>query len=317
MRIVLGIHLGGSGHPIGTFVVLDGLVGGFAIIGTESSITSDASDGTVTARRWGSSEGATQYGTGLTPPDLTAGDGGDLWAGIQVDGEWLYRRVTIAYPAGTAAAISAQSLTVDDDAASINAAATGANLTFAYSLTAPPGLSISAVGQISGTLTAPFSGTVGVVATDQYGRQVATSFALTAALRAQAAAAGGLGPFSFAENSAIAAQDLAADFTTGGNTLIYAIAGGTLPAGLSLSAAGLLTGTPTTPTAAATYTIRATDEYERTTDTTFSLAVVEVAASAWSITDNQDGTFTVTSAPDALPAPSVTDNGDGTFSIAA
>jgi len=59
--------------------------------------------------------------------------------------------------------------------------------------------------------------------------------------------------------------------------MTYAIIGTALPAGLSVSSAGSLTGTPTVLTADATYTLRGTDEYGRTTDDTFTLEVVETS----------------------------------------
>jgi hypothetical protein len=55
-----------------------------------------------------------------------------------------------------------------------------------------------------------------------------------------------------------------------------------------------MTGTPTTVTADATYTLRGTDEYGRTTDDTFTLEITAVAAAPTldtvTFTDNNDGT---------------------------
>lgn len=83
---------------------------------------------------------------------------------------------------------------------------------------------------------------------------------------------------SFVEDSAISSTDLTANWTTNGNTLTYAITGTALPAGLSVSSAGVMTGTPTTVTADATYTLRGTDEYGRTTDDTFTLEITAAAS---------------------------------------
>jgi hypothetical protein len=78
---------------------------------------------------------------------------------------------------------------------------------------------------------------------------------------------------SFVEDSAISSTDLTVNWTVGSNTLTYAIQGTPLPAGLSVSSAGLLTGTPTDATADNTYTLRGTDQVLRTTDDTFTLEV--------------------------------------------
>jgi len=96
--------------------------------------------------------------------------------------------------------------------------------------------------------------------------------------RSQQATGGTDLDLSFTVDEAITATDLTANWTTNGNTLTYAITGAALPAGLSVDSAGELTGTPTVLTADATYTLRGTDEYGRTTDDTFTLEVVEAVA---------------------------------------
>lgn len=272
---------------------------------------------------------------------------------------------TIVYAGGAAPAIAdGQSWTTDDTAVSINAAASGANLTFSYALTgSTAGVTINAsTGSITGTPTSVDSGTATITATDQYGRTVSDTFTYTSALRTQATAADALGPFSwtvddtavnvnfvtdftvngntvtytiaglptgvvddtdgtasgtptvassgsivvtgtdeyartttstsshttalrtqatggvdldlsFVEDSAISSTDLTSNWTESGNTVTYAITGTALPTGLSVSTAGAMTGTPTTVTADATYTLRGTDEYARTTDDTFTLQI--------------------------------------------
>lgn len=105
------------------------------------------------------------------------------------------------------------------------------------------------------------------------GSATAASNNASATLRPQAVPAGALGPYSFTEGVLITPQDLSADFTTNGNMLLYAIVGTPLPPNLSVSPTGIMSGTPAAETAQAEYTVRATDEYGRTTDSTFNLAI--------------------------------------------
>ena len=84
----------------------------------------------------------------------------------------------IRYAAGTAPTIAAQTWAVGA-AVNLDAAATGANLTFSYAATGlPAGLAINtSTGAITGTPTAATTGSATVTATDQYGRELAYSIA--------------------------------------------------------------------------------------------------------------------------------------------
>ena len=84
----------------------------------------------------------------------------------------------IRYAAGAAPTIAAQTWTVGV-AVNLDAAATGANLTFSYAATGlPAGLAINtSTGAITGTPTAATAGSATVTATDQYGREVGYSIA--------------------------------------------------------------------------------------------------------------------------------------------
>lgn len=178
--------------------------------------------------------------------------------------------------ATAADALGPFSWTVDDTVVNVDFTSdfTANGNTLGYVITGlPAGVSDDGDGSASGTPTAASSGGITISATDEYGRVTPSTPNFTTALRTQATAAGGLGPFNFTEDVAITTQNLAADFTANGNTVTYAMTSA-LPAGLSVSAAALMSGTPTTLTGSAPYTVRATDEYGRTTDSTFNLAVV-------------------------------------------
>ena len=187
----------------------------------------------------------------------------------------------IVFAAGTAPTIAAQTFTVDTAITPINAAASGAGLTFTYAATGlPAGLAINAsTGSITGTPTAASSGTAALTATDQYGRVLSYGFGFTASLRAQATGGADL-DLSFVEDSAITSTNLVANWTTNGNTLTFVSVAPALPAGLSVNAAGSMTGTPTTPTADATYTLTMQDEYGRQTSDTFTLQITEASGAA-------------------------------------
>lgn len=179
-------------------------------------------------------------------------------------------------PATAADALGPYSWTVDDTSVDIDFTAdfTANGNTLGYAISGlPAGVVDDGDGSGSGTPTAVDSGTITITATDEYGRITTSTPDFTTALRAQATAASGLGPFSFTEDVAITSQNLAADFTVNGNTVSYAMVAA-LPTGLSVSSAGLMSGTPTDVTASASYTLRATDEYARTTDSTFNVAIV-------------------------------------------
>jgi hypothetical protein len=74
-------------------------------------------------------------------------------------------------------------------------------------------------------------------------------------------------------DEAITPVAVSSDFTTNGNTLTYTISPA-LPAGLSMSSAGSITGTPTAASTSSSYTVTGQDEYGRDTDSTLSLEVV-------------------------------------------
>jgi hypothetical protein len=259
-------------------IALTGLTTGEARIGDHASIgyTIDPDNGTETVK-WGTAADDDTYGTGANPTDYTAGDEGRLWLTVTDGGETVTRSAPIRYAPGTAPAIAdGQSWTVDDTAVSIDASASGANLTWAYSATGLPiGVSVnSSTGLISGTPTAVDSGTVTVTCTDQYGRTVQDTFTFTNTLRTQATAADGLGPYSFNQDSAITPVAVSSDFTLNGNTLTYTISPA-LPTGLSLATNGTLSGTPTALSASSSYTVTGQDEYGRETTSTFSVEVTD------------------------------------------
>lgn len=166
--------------------------------------------------------------------------------------------VTQSLPAGKAGVPYSQALTAGGGAAP-----------YTWSASAlPPGLSLSAAGTLSGTPTAAFSGAITVTVTDADGGSTTGSVALTIAdydpvVITTATLPSGMEAVAYD-------QTLSASGGRGGPYTWAAVSG--LPAGLTLSAAGRLSGTPT---AAGTtqLEITATDGDGRTASKTFSIRI--------------------------------------------
>ena len=72
---------------VGVLITISNLTAGNAVAGTHASITMSASSGTISARKWGSTLGGSEYGTGTSPTDFAAGEGSLLYATATVDGQ--------------------------------------------------------------------------------------------------------------------------------------------------------------------------------------------------------------------------------------
>jgi len=270
----LGLTDRRSGVAASFSVTITGLTSGEARPGDHASIsyTTDPVSATETVKWSNSSNPAdvATYGTGASPTDYTAGDGGNLWLHVTDNGETVSRSAPIRYAAGTAPAVAdGQSFTVDTAITTIDASASGANLTFSYSATGlASGLSINAsTGAITGTPDTAESATTTVTATDQYGRTLQDTFTFTASLRTQATAADGLGPFNWTVDDTSVSVDATTDFTANGNTLTYTATG--LPAGVTIASNGIINGTPTV-TDSGPIVVTGQDEYGRETTSSFN-----------------------------------------------
>ncbi|WP_116598582.1 hypothetical protein [Primorskyibacter marinus] len=300
---------------------LTGLTDGDALPGGHASIAVVLPDGvTIAAITWGISYGDATYGTSTNPADFTANVGGRLFCEILgSDGNTYRASAPIRYAAGTAPTIAAQAWTVDDDTVALDASASGANLVFTYAATGLPGA--SEIDAVTGEITTAGNGgafaqgdvgtgSISITATDQFGREISYSVPYAIALRAKATAAGALGPFIFNVGQAIAAQNLALDFTSNGNHLTFAISGASLPSALAVSAPGSMTGTVAAAIASASYDVVGTDEYNRTTTSSFALSAVvadETAPTAVSAASNEAGdtlTLTMSEASTGTEVPS-------------
>jgi hypothetical protein len=221
---------------------------------------------------------AATFGTGANPTDFSAADGSFVYLHVRSGANWVTRSFIARRAPGAFAALVNQTFT-DNTGNQIYtfAAATGAGLTWAYTLVTPPvGVTIN-----SGTRVVTFdtnamavqSGTVITVrAADQYGRTIDRTFTLTINLPAQATGGPDL-DLSFPEDIAITPTNLIANWTLNGNTLSFFSISPPLPSGLSINTSGVLSGTPTTVTADATYTLTMVDTYSRQTSDNFTLQI--------------------------------------------
>ncbi|HEY0905723.1 MAG TPA: putative Ig domain-containing protein, partial [Methylophilus sp.] len=148
--------------------------------------------------------------------------------------------------------------------------ATGGTSPYNYSVSAgtpPPGLSLSAAGTLSGTPSAVGSYSFTVLATDASGSTGVQSYSVTIAASSIA-----ISPASLTSGTAWVAYTQTLSASGGTAPYTYAITTGALPTGLSLSAAGSLSGTPTA-TGTFNFTVNATDSTSSSGSKSYSLVI--------------------------------------------
>ncbi len=213
----------------------------------------------------------------------------------------------LTFPAGTLAATQSAAL--------VNPTP-GVPTTFAVTAGSPPtGLSLNAgTGDITGTPTMPGVYPFTVTATN--GTRTATSSPTYTVTPAAALALSYVTPRSFTAGMGIGAQVPTLGNATPGVPTTYALAGGSLPSGLSLGAStGDITGTPTTP-GVFTFTVTATNG-GRSASASATYTVVPAGALTLDYTSPQ--TFPI-AAPIAAQLPTVTNATPGvptTFALTA
>jgi PKD repeat protein len=173
---------------------------------------------------------------------------GDLWFSADPD---------YTPPAATAPTITTTTLLsmADDVVFSQTLAATGSNpKTWVVTVgSLPAGLVLSTAGVLSGTPTTPGAYSFTVTATNTAGSDT-QAYTGTVAASATAPTVTTTTLTTLTDNS-VFSQTLVA---TGSTPITWAVTTGTLPAGISLSTSGLLSGTPTTP-GAYSFTVTATN----------------------------------------------------------
>jgi hypothetical protein len=150
--------------------------------------------------------------------------------------------------------------------------ATGGTLPYTWSITAgtlPAGLTLLPPGAISGTPTAAILANFTVEVTD--GSSQKASKPLTVTINPAVLVITTTSPLPSATVGASYSQTLAA--TGGSLPYTWSLLSGTLPAGLSISATGVISGTPTSSTTTATFVVQVMDGASQAASKTVSLAI--------------------------------------------
>ncbi|MGA2135547.1 MAG: putative Ig domain-containing protein [Bryobacteraceae bacterium] len=151
-------------------------------------------------------------------------------------------------------------------------AATGGTTPYKWTVSTgalPTGLSLTTAGVINGTPTVPGTDTFAVQLTDATGVTATKSLSLTIISTLTISTTS---PLPTGEAGVAYAQTLA---VTGGTPpYTWSITGGTLPSGLTLTAAGAVSGTPTA-NGAFGFTVQVTDSNKVTASATFSLNILQ------------------------------------------
>ena len=166
---------------------------------------------------------------------------------------------TTALPGGTVGAPYSQQLTATGGTGGYTWSVSGGSL--------PAGLSLSASGAISGTPTTPGAAGFTVQVRDSSGVTASQSLSITVAAPTLSVTTTSL------SNGAVGApysQQLNATGGTGGYT--WSVSGGSLPAGLSLSASGAISGTPTAA-GPSSFTVQVRDSSGATASQSLSITV--------------------------------------------
>src|SRR6266403_1618777 len=176
---------------------------------------------------------------------------------------------------------------VEGTAYSQMVAATGfGTLTFTTSAGAvPAGLALSSAGLISGTPTGPnVTANFTVMVTDSSNPTQTATQALSIAINLPAPPSITTTALAAGVEGTAYSQTVAA--TGGLGALTLTISAGSLPAGLSMSAAGVITGTPTGPNGTANFTVMVTDHSNPAQSATKPLSILINLPPAPSISPN-------------------------------
>jgi len=153
-----------------------------------------------------------------------------------------------ALPAGTSAMAYSETLT-----------ASGGTAPYSYAVTAgalPTGVTLDGGGVLSGVAGASGAFNFTVTTTDTYGFTGSRAYTVAVADPVLTLTAPAAGALPVGQGGVVYSQSFTATGGQGAHSFI--LAGGTLPAGLSLSSGGVLSGTPTTA-GSFSFAIRATD----------------------------------------------------------
>ena len=262
-----------------------------AVTITTTSPLPDGAVGSAYSQQFAAGGGVAPFGwaaTGLTGSGLTMSSSGLLSGTPTTAGPLSGFNVTVTDAAGgttgavrftlniePALTISTtsplQAATIGSSYSQTFAASGGSNTGFTWSVSGQPSwLAMSAAGVLNNTgASVPataLTATVTVKVTDSAGNTASGSFIVPVTLEITTAS-----PLATAAIGTLYSQALKAEGGTGGYT--WAVTTGSPPAGLSLSTAGVLNGTPLTTAQDATFTITVTDSGSETANSQFIIPV--------------------------------------------
>jgi uncharacterized protein (TIGR03437 family) len=174
--------------------------------------------------------------------------------------------------------------------------ATGGTLPLRWSIGAgalPAGLLLDATGRITGAASTPGAGAFTIAVADAMLASDTKVFSLTVADTLQITTA------SLPSGARGATYDFALQATGGARPLTWSLVGSTLPAGLTLSSAGVISGTPTAA-GTANITVRVSDPDARSATKAFTLTISESAGGPF--TSVHGAIFQGGAAPEAIVA---------------
>ncbi len=273
--------------------------GALAISTTSLAAAAVGSPYTASLAASGGAGGYVWTATGAMPPGLAFSGGGVLSGTPTSAGTYAIAvqvadsagatatavlSLTVAAAAGSLAVVTATLPTASvNQAYSTTLAATGGTGTYTWTATGtlPQGLSLTAGGVLSGTPTASGTYTIPVAVDDSSGATATASLSLTVA-----AASGGITIVTSNLPAGTVGQaytvNLAASGGLGTVTWSYS---GSLPPGLSVSSAGLLSGVPTA-TGSYTFSIVATDSAGNMASRAETVAIVAAGGTIVVTTSN-------------------------------
>lgn len=154
---------------------------------------------------------------------------------------------------------------------------------FAFSVSSgslPGGLSLSSAGLLTGTPSATGTASFTVKVNDAAGNTVSKQFNLTVNARTNPLT---LAPTALPGGTAGVAYSAAVTASGGTAPYVFAVTSGTLPAGLTFTAAGVLTGTPSAA-ATSTFTVTVADAKGVTASQSYSVTIAAMVATPPSLT---------------------------------
>jgi hypothetical protein len=198
--------------------------------------------------------------------------------------------LAISTTGGPAVATSTLPDTATGVAYGANLQAAGGSTAYTWSVTAgalPAGLTLGTDGAITGTPTSATAATFTVQVSDSAARTATRSLTISPGLTITSR--------NLPEASTGVAYSTTLTVAGGTGPHTWALASGSLPTGLSLTSAGVISGTPTTAATTA-FTVRVTDSAARTRTRVTTITV----ASALSASSLTDSTLAIGAVPPAL-----------------